>query len=93
MIACPWVGVGDNDSLHRLTLTTTFCVVLLLTHVAPHEQNLRRTNAFEVHYDGELIYSKLKENRMPSYEEIVTAIGAMRTKNGYDESASSSSMN
>lgn len=46
-------------------------------------KNLRRTDAFEVHYDGELLFSKLKEKRMPHYEEIVSAIGAMRAKNGY----------
>ena len=52
------------------------------TIVSLESKNLRRTDAFEVHYDGELLFSKLAMKRMPHYEEIVSAIGAMRAKNG-----------
>ena len=47
------------------------------------QQNLCRTEAFEVHYDGELIWSKLETKRMPSYEMIVSGIDGIREKNGF----------
>lgn len=33
--------------------------------------NLKESGAFEVYYDGELIFSKLREGRMISVEELI----------------------
>lgn len=47
------------------------------------QQNLCRTDAFEVHYDGELIWSKLDTKRMPTYDTIVSGIHGVRERNGF----------
>ena len=38
-------------------------------------QNLLSTGAFEVSYDGTLIWSKLSTGRMPALGDLVTGIG------------------
>lgn len=36
--------------------------------------NLLNTGAFEIYYDGKLVFSKLKENRLPNIPEILQGI-------------------
>mmetsp|Transcript_37327 Transcript_37327/g.59961 ORF Transcript_37327/g.59961 Transcript_37327/m.59961 type:complete len:140 (-) Transcript_37327:948-1367(-) len=37
-------------------------------------QNLLNTGAFEVYYDGEVIFSKLEEKRLPNIPEIIRSL-------------------
>ena len=49
---------------------------LLMIHLVGNvlKQNFMNTGAFEIYYDGEEVFSKLKMNRMPTVEEIVDGI-------------------
>ena len=38
-------------------------------------QNLLNTGAFEVFYDGEVIFSKLEQRRLPTIPEILDGLG------------------
>ena len=37
-------------------------------------QNMLNTGAFEVYYDGETIFSKIRSGRLPSMPEIMTGL-------------------
>lgn len=39
--------------------------------------SMTKTNAFEVSYDGKLVFSKLEESRIPELAEVVTVLRAM----------------
>ncbi|GFR42461.1 hypothetical protein Agub_g3368 [Astrephomene gubernaculifera] len=39
--------------------------------------NLQNTGAFEVYYDGQLIFSKLAEGRMPTLQDLVGPLDAL----------------
>ena len=43
-------------------------------------QNLLNTGAFEVYYDGEVIFSKLEQNRLPNLPEIMNGLESAMSK-------------
>ena len=51
-------------------------------------QNLLNTGAFEVFYDGEVIFSKLEQRRLPTIPEILDGLGdAIAAREGAGRSA------
>ena len=64
-----------NDKMHSM-LTIHFVGNLL-------RQNFGNTGAFEIYYDGDVVFSKLKEKRMPRLEEIVDGIREKREERGF----------
>ena len=69
-----WVTSMETNKMHSM-LTIHFVGNLL-------RQNFGNTGAFEIYYDSEEVFSKLKEKRMPRLEEIVDGIRERREKRG-----------
>lgn len=70
-----WVSSMEKNKMHSM-LTIHFLGNVL-------KQNFGNTGAFEIYYDGDLVFSKLKERRMPRLEEIVEGIAERREANGF----------
>ena len=69
-----WVSSMETNKMHSM-LTIHFLGNLL-------KQNFGNTGAFEIYYDGDVVFSKLKEKRMPRLEEIVDGIRERREERG-----------
>jgi len=54
-------------------------------------QNLKSTGAFEVVYKGKVLFSKLKQNRLPTVDEILKPIETLLTSSSTSTSTSTSS--
>lgn len=39
--------------------------------------NITKTNAFEIFFDGKLVFSKLEQGRMPSLQEVTAPVEAV----------------
>lgn len=50
---------------------TVFMMVWILNSVA---QNMCATGAFEITLDGKMLFSKIKEGRMPTIDEVVNLL-------------------
>ncbi|CAL6416833.1 unnamed protein product [Bathycoccus prasinos] len=70
-----WVSSMETNKMHSM-LTIHFLGNLL-------KQNFGNTGAFEIYYDGDVVFSKLKEKRMPRLEEIVDGIRERREERGF----------
>ncbi len=70
-----WVSSVETNKMHSM-LTIHFLGNLL-------KQNFGNTGAFEIYYDGDVVFSKLKEKRMPRLEEIVDGIRERREERGF----------
>eukprot|EP00210_Caulerpa_lentillifera_P009638 g9194.t1 len=47
-------------------------------------QSFQKTGAFEIYYNGNLVFSKLKENRLPMISEITSGIDSHTTTKSTD---------
>lgn len=47
------------------------------------QSNLMQTGAFEIAFDGHLIFSKLQSNRLPTFDELFDSINAIKARNTY----------
>lgn len=70
-----WVSSMETNKMHSM-LTIHFLGNLL-------KQNFGNTGGFEIYYDGDVVFSKLKEKRMPRLEEIVDGIREKREERGF----------
>lgn len=61
------LAVPDFITQIRSNMMPSFVVFMLIGTIS---QNLLSTGAFEVEYNGQLIFSKLKSKRWPTMEEI-----------------------
>lgn len=69
-----WFGEGMGSSVPEWVRQNKMALFLGLFVANTVAQNMAQTGAFEIEVDGDIIFSKMAEKRMPRLEEIVAGL-------------------
>ncbi|GMH36718.1 hypothetical protein BSKO_04591 [Bryopsis sp. KO-2023] len=71
----PMLGLNETPQILQNAMSNKMGSCMLLYFIGGTiSQNLMKTGAFEVYYDGHQIFSKMETNRMPTREEILKSM-------------------
>lgn len=71
----PTLGISETHPLlANLQQNKVFACLAFWFVGGTVQQNLMKTGAFEIYYNGKLIYSKLEKGRLPTRDELSTML-------------------